>query len=275
MIGGSLTHYETAGTGKLPIVLLHGFGWWSFTWRPLLAALGADARFTAFAPDMRGFGFTERPRDALYNIDGYVEHVIEFIAGLQLDRPVLVGNSLGGEVALRVAAERPDLVRGLVLLDATAYTDPSPLSQALPRLLFIPPFNRTVMRAVISRPAFVRANLERRYYNPSSVNLSEIVANLRKPFDQRGAEDAFIAMIRTRRPAMAAAIVRRVKAPTLIMWGENDAVVPVAVGRHLQSDIAGSRLVVYPRTGHAPQEEARERVAADLIAFCEPLASPA
>lgn len=272
-VEGSLTHYETAGAGKVPVVLLHGFGSWSYTWRPALAALGDDGRFTAYAPDMRGFGFTDRPPDALYNLDGFTRHVEAFIDALELDRPILVGSSLGGEVAIRVALDRPDRVRGLVLVAAAAYDSPSPLAQAAARVLFVPPFNRSFVR-IFSR-WFIGSVVDRAYYDTSTIDRESLVQNLRKPFQQRGAEDAWVAMVRQRVASVPAERVRTLRLPTLIVWGAEDEVIPVERGARLNSDIANSRLFVYPRTGHLPQEEARERFAADLLSFCGELAPPA
>ncbi len=274
-IGGWLTHYERAGSGPLAVVLLHASGSWSFSWRPVLSALAADGRFTAYAPDMRGFGFTERPPDALYAPDGYAQHVIDFLDALDIDAAVLVGNSLGGDVALRVAMKRPDRVTGLVLADASTYESRSLLLTAARRLLFVPPFNRTMLRAVITRPSVIRAELGRVYHDPRSVDIEGIVTNRREPFRQRGAEDALIAMARTRWEPVPAEAVRRLALPALIVWGEEDRITPVDTGRRLNADLAGSRLVVYPAIGHAPHEEARERFSADLIRFCGPLAPPA
>jgi len=158
-------------------------------------------------------------------------------------------------------------VSGLVLADATAYGSPSPWSQALQRLVFVPPFNRSLVRAVFSRPWYLRATLTRAYANTSTVDLSEVIAEIRKPLQQRGAEDALIAMVRTRSEPVTTAMVNRVRAPTLVIWGEDDKIVSVDTGRRLQREIEGSRLIVYPRTGHVPQEEAREKFAADLIQF--------
>lgn len=269
-VGGSLTHYETAGNGKTPIVLLHGFGSWSFTWRPVLAALGTDPRFTVYALDMRGFGFTERPADALYDASGFAAHVEEFIDTLKLDRPILVGNSLGGDVALRVALDRPDRVRALVLADA-AIGQSSPLvSRAVTRLGLVPPFHRTLLRAG-ARWA-LRDRVEADYFDPKSVRVDEIVANLRRPLDQRGAEDALLSMLRTADQPLSPARVATVRVPTLVVWGENDRITPLDAGRRLASQIPGARLVTYPRTGHHPQEEARERFASDVLRFADQVA---
>jgi pimeloyl-ACP methyl ester carboxylesterase len=265
--GGGLTHYEAAGAGKVPVVLLHGFGMWSFTWRPTLSALGADGRFAAYAPDMKGFGFTERTPDSLYNVDGYARHIEEFIDALKLDRPILVGNSLGGAVALRVALDRPDRIRGLVLVDPATDNVPN-WATGLARAAFIPPFNRTLIRAVWTRPSVMRSAVARLYADPKTVNLDEEVASLRKPLDQQGAEDALIGMLRTSSPPLPDDGLRALRIATLIVWGDTDRVVDVSKAGPLHDRLFGSRLVVYPHTGHLPHEEQRERFAADLIAFC-------
>jgi pimeloyl-ACP methyl ester carboxylesterase len=262
-VHGSLTHFESAGTGTLPIVMLHGTESWSFTWRATLQALGADTRFRAYAPDMRGFGFTERAPDTLYNLEGYAEHIEEFIDTLRLDDPILVGSSLGGEVALKIALNRPGRIRGLVLVDPYL-GGTSRLRAGLTRLV-VPPFDTTTVRA--RERWLLRSDLSLRYFDPGSVNLDEVVTNVRKALDQRGAENALIEMSRTPSTPISQEDLARLVLPTLIVWGQQDQIVPVAQAHPLSAAIPGSRLLIYARTGHLPQEEQRERFAADLREF--------
>ena len=272
LVGNSLTHYEKAGAGDVAVVLLHGFATWSFTWRPTLTALGASGRFTAYAVDMRGFGFTERPGDALYNAEGYARHVEEFIDALGLEDPIIVGHSLGGDVALRVALARPGRVRGLVLVSAAVYLRVPWSASALARMSF-PPFHRTALRLTAS--LFLNRALREAYFDPGSAGLSEVEVNIRKPLQQAGAEDAFLAMARSRSDAVPSAAIRQLRVPTLVVWGEEDGIVPLADGRRLAQEVPGAKLVTYPRTGHIPQEEARERFASDLIDFVAGVLPPA
>src|SRR5206468_1762734 len=203
---------------------------------------------------------------ALYNADGYARHVEEFIDALKLDDPVLVGNSLGGEVAMRVALDRPGRIRGLVLAGSTAY-ETVPWWRSLAARLLVPPFNRTIVRSVLTRPSTLSAALADAYADPRAADLDAEVVNVRKPFDQKGAEDAFLAMLRSPADGLGAERVRLLALPTLIVTGDTDRVAAAGTARRLNADIRGSRLVVYPRVGHVPQEEARDRFAADVLVF--------
>ena len=98
------------------MVLIHGFGSNTYTWRRNVDELGR--RFRVFAIDLKGFGLTEKPKDGQYHLSAYTEHLLAFLDELKLEKPVLVGNSMGGAVALRLALLYPDRVGGIVLVDA-------------------------------------------------------------------------------------------------------------------------------------------------------------
>lgn len=117
---GVQTHVVKHGTEGPNLVLLHGMRGWFPTWRQMVPALSACARVTVI--DMKGFGLSTLPACGEYNVDGLATHVLATLDALVLEEPILVGLSLGGEVAIRVALQAPDRVRGLILLGSTGYT---------------------------------------------------------------------------------------------------------------------------------------------------------
>ena len=115
-VGGLATNVHVAGDGPA-VLLLHGSGpgvtAWA-NWRLTLPALAEH--FTVVAPDIVGFGFTERPDDAVYDLDTWTGHAIAVLDALGIDRAHVVGNSFGGSLALSLAIRHPDRVRNLVLM---------------------------------------------------------------------------------------------------------------------------------------------------------------
>src|ERR1700733_15349177 len=113
---GIKTNYLEAGSGS-PVVLIHGSGpgvTAYANWRLVLPVLAE--RFRVLAPDMAGFGFSERPEKADYGVDLWVEQLVGFLDALGIERASVVGNSFGGAIALRLAAHHPDRVGKLVLM---------------------------------------------------------------------------------------------------------------------------------------------------------------
>ncbi|HEU5240671.1 MAG TPA: alpha/beta hydrolase, partial [Ornithinibacter sp.] len=115
-VGGLATNYHDVGTGA-PVVLIHGSGpgvtAWA-NWRLTLPELGR--RFRVVAPDVLGFGYTQRPDPVTYDMDTWAEHLLGFLDALGLERVSLVGNSFGGALVLSIATRAPDRVDKLVLM---------------------------------------------------------------------------------------------------------------------------------------------------------------
>ena len=103
---------------------MHGFGSSTYTWRKSVDALAP--RYRVYALDLKGFGLTAKPKDGRYHMDAYTRHLLGFLDAMKLERPVLVGHSLGGAVVARLALLHPERVGGLVLED--------PLPVEMPRV---------------------------------------------------------------------------------------------------------------------------------------------
>ena len=114
--GGIDTNFHDVGTGN-PVVLIHGSGpgvtAWA-NWRTVIPNL--SGAFRVIAPDMVGFGYTARPADAVYSLDGWVKHALDFLDALGIERTHVVGNSFGGALALALAIRAPERIDRLVLM---------------------------------------------------------------------------------------------------------------------------------------------------------------
>ena len=251
---GPLVHYAEQGDpGGETLVFVHGYpdSWFSFS---RLLPLLDPARYRAYAIDQRGFGDSERPADG-YAIDDFAADVTSFLDAVGADRATLVGHSMGTFIARRVAETRPERVARLVLIDSavTPVNEVMLEVRAAVRALEdpVPPeFAREFQASTVHVPvpeAFFEGAVAESLKPPARVWKSVLDGLL--TFDD-------------------AAELGRIAAPTLLLWGERDAVFPLREEQERLADaIPGARLTVYPETGHCPNWERPERVADDLGAF--------
>jgi pimeloyl-ACP methyl ester carboxylesterase len=244
-IDGLRIRYVRAGQGP-PVVLLHGLASSIYTWRHVLPALAA--RHDVVAIDLPGFGDSEVPA----RFDGVqaMRTVIALTDRLGLARASLVGNSLGGAIAVAIAARTPERVDRLVLVDAAGYNFrpadrpwivrlvaavPGPLADAMP----LRPMVTLALRQVFH---------DRRLVTPDEV--AEYVAPLRRP----GAVRVIRQILLSEDALGFPEIVRGVRAPTLVVWGRYDRWIPARDAERFASDVPGARVVLLD-AGHMPQEE--------------------
>lgn len=254
-VGGRDVHHVCAGAAgqELPLLLLHGFGAWSYSWRRVLRPLAGRRR--ACALDLPGFGLSEKSGGGDYSVRAQVGCVHEYLDALGWERAVLVGNSYGGEVAWRFALHHPQRVAALVLIAASAYiTGPPPLGRRLLRL----PAATLVARLLVGNARFFRRALRDACYAPEAMVTPALVEGYCLPLQTPAAMPAFLAMLRTLDVGAEADRTCQVRVPSLLIWGDRDPWVPLDHGQRLAREIPGARLVVLPQTGHVPQEERPE-----------------
>jgi pimeloyl-ACP methyl ester carboxylesterase len=267
-IKGQLVHLRDEGPrgDPAPIVLLHGTAASLHTWEGWVKALKVQRRVVSF--DLPGFGltgpFTGQYTPDDYRGDTYARFVIDLLDALQLPRVVLGGNSLGGEVAWRVATLAPARVQQLILVDAAGppFTPESVpigfMAARLPVLGWISQ-HLTPRELVADSVASVYADRSRvspalvdRYHELTLREGNRRALNLRLNQMVIGEDAERIA---------------QVKQPTLILWGAQDRLIPPSVGRDFARRIAGSQLVVLDGLGHVPQEEDPVRSVEPVKAF--------
>jgi pimeloyl-ACP methyl ester carboxylesterase len=261
---GQLVHVRDVGprSDPLPIVLIHGTSASLHTWEGWVQALQARRRVITF--DLPGFGLTGPRADGDYRGDADARFVLGLLDALQVPRCVLGGNSLGGEVAWRVATLAPDRVEKLVLVDAAGL--PFELA-SVPlgwRIARIPVLNR-VMEWVLPRPLVVQGLVQ--VYADSNRITDELVDRYFEITLRDGNRRALGERLRQRTWGADAERVATVRQPTLILWGAEDRLIPPEVGRDFQRRIAGSELVILDGLGHVPHEEDPARTLVPLKAF--------
>ena len=261
-VNGYDIHYREVGQGPT-IVLCHGIYSSLQTWDGWINDLKGSYRVIAL--DMPGYGLTGGPK----NIDDFTEQNMvntfaKFVDHLGLKHFDLVGNSMGGFVAATYAANYPDRVDRLILLDPFGYPQPTPW---LLSLATFPPVE--FMGRYILPPVVVTMNLRWTYGDPRRITDKNAYRYVRMS-QREGAKAIYVktlnivkAQAHTDKPLP----FYRIKAPTLLMWGAKDPWVPRKIAQKWLNDVPDSKLIVYPGVGHIPMEEIPETTVADAEAF--------
>ena len=245
-----------------PIVLIHGTSASLHTWEGWVAALKDDRRVITF--DLPGFGLTGPSPDGGYTIAAYVRFVGALLDKVGVERCVLGGNSLGGNIALATALAMPDRVYKLVLVDSAGYPF---VSSSVPigfRIAQIPVVNRLL--EYVTPRSLVEASVRNVYGDPSKVT-SALVDRYFDMTVRAGNRHALVQRFSQSVFGANATRIAGLKVSTLIVWGSRDRLIPPDYAERFHRDIAGSRIVVFPDLGHVPQEEDPVRTAAAVIDF--------
>ena len=250
-IDGMQVHVRDEGPADdpTPLVLLHGTGSSLQTWDGWVDRLTATHRVIRL--DRPGFGLTGPNPSGDYTMASSAEFVRRILDRLHVRRAILVGNSSGGRVAWQVAVAFPDRVAALVLIAPAGYPRTTPLPLGL-RLAMSPIFG-PLLTHVLPRSAVARG-VRDSYGDPSKVT-PEVVERTYEITRRAGNRRALGETLRQAQGADDAPRIRDVRAPTLILWGTRDPVIPPADAARFHADVAGSTVVLLPGVGHVAQEE--------------------
>ena len=258
LVDGAKIRYIDAGHGA-PVIFLHGLGASMYAWRKNLPAVAA-AGFRVIAFDNRGFGLSDKP-PAPYDNAAYARLAVALMDSLGLTDAVLVGHSMGGAIAAHVAIEYPQRVRGLVLVASAGLGAREPL---LFRIARWPVLGRVAL--AFRGRGFTGRLLRATYFDASKVTEADVdqyYAPVAQPDYGRG----LVGVLRQFRFTALEGRLDRIAAPTMVLWGEDDRWVPIALGRALATGITRSAFVTVPRAGHSVQEEAPDEVNHLVIRF--------
>ncbi|MBI4978677.1 MAG: alpha/beta hydrolase [Spirochaetes bacterium] len=267
-VNGLNVHYRIAGSGAPAMVLLHGFGASVYSWREVIRPLSAYGTVIAF--DYPPFGLTARPvsgeitnRDP-FSIASSAALVRDMIQLFGFSNAVLVGNSLGGMLAVVTAFDYRESVTGLVLVDAAIYGGGPPswlhsLAQ-FPQVdhigpLIVRPLQETGVRILVSA------------WHDSNRVTADIISNYSRPVQMSNWDVALWRFTTAERPKGISHRLKELHLPVLVVSGDDDRLVPMSNSIRLARDIPGARLVIISNCGHVPQEEQPERFLSAVIPF--------
>lgn len=248
-IAGARLRLRDTGPRNAPaIILLHGFGSSLETWEPWANSLSSDFRVIRF--DLPGSGLTGPDPTADYSDIRGIRILAALMDRLGLDRASIVGNSIGGRIAWKFAALEPSRVNRLVLISPDGFASPGFDYGKRPEV----PAIIKLMRYALPK-AFLRMNLSLAYADPAALT-DAVVTRYYDLMLAPGVRDAMIKRMMQTVLEEPGPYLRRIQAPTLLLWGKQDGMIPFSNSADYTKSLAHCRLVPLPGLGHVPQEEA-------------------
>lgn len=259
VIDDMMVHYRDEGKG-IPVVLLHG----AFSslqtfndWSKLL-----QDNYRVIRLDLMGFGLTGPNSTGDYTMGNHIRVLKRFLNILEIQHCYIAGSSLGGWVAWEFAYHYPQRIKKLILIDSAGFIDKE--TMPLPFKLAQSRFAGRVLKYVV-RKSILEQFIKQVYYDISKVN-QKLVDRYFDLFTREGNSQAFIDLVNAPFKDNTD-FLRKIKTPTLIMWGKEDAWITVAHAYKFQKMLSNATLIIYPDVGHLPMEEHPEQSGKDLLNF--------
>lgn len=259
-VSGIRLHVRDTGPRDAPaLVLLHGFGASLHTWEPWAVALSRQYRVIRL--DLPGFGLTGPDPTGDYSDARFNQILTALLDQLGVARATLIGNSLGGRLAWMFAAAQPDRVDRLVLISPDGFASPGFEYGRAPKV----PAVMRLLPYALPRP-MLRASLAPAYADPDRLTAATVTRYndmMRAPGVRQAILDR-TAQVMLQDPTP---LLRRIQAPTLLLWGEEDHMIPIRNAADYLAAMPHARLVRLPHLGHVPFEEAPDQALAPVLAF--------
>ena len=256
-VGGVRIHYQDAGDENAPaLILIHGFISSNLIWSDVFLPL-AEAGFRVIAPDLPGYGYSDKPADGRYTINSQAHAVLRLMDRLGIAKATLVGASYGGAVAASIALDNPERVDRLVLVGTVSSDEPK--KKLLLRLSRLPIIGDIVTPLFLGSRWILRKRTE------------QVYRRIGHPLDEHKLEarhhllataNVHRAMIRTARRWNANRIQREaslIRSPTMLVWGDTDTHIPISEAYQLRDAIPNSSLIIFRNCGHLPPTERPEK----------------
>lgn len=262
MVDGELMHYVDTGQGE-PVVFIHGFGGSVFSWRHAFDEFGKGRRIIAV--DLAGFGHSTRDASRPMGHDAQAARVHRLLEQLSVRKATVVGHSMGGAIAQRLAVRHPGDVGRLVLVASMPATAQERWRRASGRLRGVSLAGPLLQRSdMLMRWLFARG-LKEMVFDASIVD-DAMVEGYLAPLRAPGTSDCLARLARDAKEEDGIEL-GRITCPTLVVTGAHDSVIAAEVGAALRAGITGARHIVMEQSGHLPAEEEPERFYSELESF--------
>jgi len=249
--------YHTSGRGP-DMILLHGIGANLYCWRWIIPLLAQD--FRLWAVDLPGFGGSSKPKDAGYGLDDQVARLVDFMDRMKIRQAYVVGNSMGGNIALWLAKTNPERVLGAAVIAPA--TSPSLVPVNLARWAFL----SGPMSLLMNRAAIDWAH-RRTVSRQERIDGTRVEETFRTYARRPEAIRSFIRATEAIRDPRLPGSLRGIKANVLLLWGSSDLLVSKKIIDDLEAALAKEKSVIHPGGGHHLQEDEPEWVAKQIVGF--------
>lgn len=266
-VDGARVHYQEFGDHTKPaMVLIHGYTASVYVWKTVAPML-AEAGFRVIAVDLLGFGYSEKPSWFDYSIQAQARMVLRFMDRLGIGRAILAGSSYGGAVAATITLENSERVEKLILVDAVINDDLK--SHPILKLVSYRGIGEWLTPFLSDSKALMRHRMHGTLAKANHHMITdERIENIRRPLHAADGHHSLLATSRNWSASHVERDAHLINQPTLIIWGEEDHVIPIKNGYKLHEEILNSRFVILKDCGHVPPEEKSE-IFTDLVSeFC-------
>ena len=256
-------HYVEIGQGPHHILLLHSFRAHTFTWRYLLEPL-AQAGYHVWAVDLIGFGLSDKPEHVTYNLDFFIKQVTDFMESKQIDKAHLIGNSMGGGIALKLGLLHPSKTSSLILLSALGYPHDLPFYVTICRHI------RQIWSPFLGQ-SMVRHSMRYIMYDQQKISDEQVEAYT-LPYRLPGGIAATLLTLQQFDNQYLIEMSQQyntLQKPMLVIWGEQDCQIPVSHYEKFMRDFSHAQGLLIPDCGHIPQEEHPREVLKSVLGFLE------
>ena len=265
-VNGVRVHYQEAGPMDGPaIILIHGFASSTLVWSKVFLEF-ADRGFRVIAPDLLGYGYSAKPRNFDYTIGAQARMLDKLLDQLELAQVTLVGSSYGGAIAASIALDYATRVKKLVLVGAV--TNNEPTKYLLMRLFGSPLIGDILSPLLLGSRQLLKRRMKRVYDRHSWVLDDVRVEARHQPLRTAATHRAIIRTVRRWDADRIQREAHLITQPTLLVWGDNDAEVPLRFGQQLHNAIKGARMIIIENCGHLPHEEFPQAFIEVVGGFC-------
>ena len=267
-VDGVKVHFQEFGVTNDPVMLLiHGFSASTYTWN-VVAPMFAEAGYRVIAVDLLGHGYSEKPGWFDYKVASQARMIHRFMNLLGIGKATIVASSYGGAVASWFALDEPERVDKLVLVGAVI--NDRPMSHPVPKVLTQPGVGDAMTPFVVDSRAFVKFRMQGNL-DPSNHHLitEERIDAILRPLKAKDAHRALLTTLRNWDAERIERDAHLIEKPTLLIWGENDQVIPKGNGEKLYDRVLDSKFIVIKDCGHLPQEEEPRLFVELVLQFCK------
>jgi len=254
-------HFIEEGNGDQHVLLLHGFRAHTYTWNSLIQPL-VTAGYHVWALDLIGFGLSDKPNYVTYDQNFFVEQIKTFMSDQKISSAHVIGNSMGGAIALELALEAPMFVNSITLINALGYNLNMPFYIYIFR-------NMDFVWGPFLNPSIIKACLKGVLFDQKCVT-SEKVEAYCLPYRFPGGTESSLLTMRhfdVKKLTDMHLNFSQIKSPILLIWGEEDTLIPFKHYHNFLEDLPQAQTILIPACGHMPQEEHPELVAEAFLKF--------